>query len=217
MEDIENKLFEDYVIVSCGTLSPELNCLRKNGFLNAKKVLYTKPGRHEVPKELEDGLVEKINIAKKYSNKIIVVYGGKFCYLNIKDVSRTIDTIIHEQGSEISRINASNCIDMLADEKQRDKIAEEIAGGGKVWWLTPGWILYRHDVFQDWDRALANENFPRHTGGAILLDGIGFWDEYCEKNPEKILEFSDWMGIDIKPYKISMDRFKKLLLIVPGR
>ena len=60
MKDRKNKLFEDYVIVSCGTLLSELNYLRKDGFLNAKKVLYTKPGRHEVPKELESELIEKI-------------------------------------------------------------------------------------------------------------------------------------------------------------
>ena len=208
MEDIRNKLFQDYVIVSCGTLSPELNYLRKNGFLNAKKVLYTKPGRHEVPKELESVLIKKIDIAKKYSSKIIIVYGGKYCYINIKDTSRTIDIIIQEQGTEISRINASHCMDMLVSEEERKKISK----GEKVWWLTPGWIIYRHDVFQDWDKAQANENFPKHTGGAILLDGIDFWDKYCEEHPEKILEFSDWMGIEIQPYKISLDRFKKLLL-----
>ncbi|GAH12149.1 unnamed protein product, partial [marine sediment metagenome] len=56
------------------------------------------------------------------------------------------------------------------------------------------------------------ENFPRHTGGAILLDGIGFWEKYIEDHPEKILEFSDWMGIPIKPYKISLNRLKELLL-----
>ena len=208
MKDRKNKLFEDYVIVSCGTLSPELNYLRKDGFLDAKKILYTKPGRHEVPQELESGLIEKINIAKKYSSKIIVVYGGKYCYVNAKDTFRTIDTIIGEQGAEISRINASHCMDMLVSEEEREKISK----GKKVWWLTPGWIIYRYFVFQDWDKAQANENFPKHTGGAILLDGIDFWDGYCEQHPEKILEFSDWMGIEIQPYKISLDRFKKLLL-----
>jgi len=208
MDKVDGGSFNDYVIVACGTLSPELNFLKKSGFLNAKRVLYTKPGRHEVPKELESELIEKITIGKKYSSKMIVLYGGKFCYVNIKDTSRTIDSIISEQGTEISRINASHCIDMLASEKERDKIRN----GKKVWWLTPGWIKYRHLVFQDWDKAQANENFPKHTGGAILLDAVGFWDEYCEKNPEKILEFSDWMGIDITPYKISLERFKKLLL-----
>jgi hypothetical protein len=41
--------------------------------------------------------IEKIGIAKKYSSKIIIVYGGKHCYVNIKDTSRTIDTIIGGQ------------------------------------------------------------------------------------------------------------------------
>jgi hypothetical protein len=202
--------FRNFVIVSCGTLAPELNYLRKQGFLDAGKILYTTPGRHEVLKELESQLIEKIIQAKQHSRKIIIVYGGKYCYVNIDDPYRTIDTIIQEQGSgiSISRINATHCMDMLASESQRDKISE----GRKTWWLTPGWIVYRDYVFQDWDKGKANENFPQHTGGAVLLDGIGFWERYSDEQPEKILEFSDWMGIEIRPHKITLDRLKNLLV-----
>jgi hypothetical protein len=201
--------FEDYAIVACGTLSPELNYLKKEGFLDAGKIVYTTPGRHEVLKELESQLIQKIDTAKEYSKKIIIVYGGKFCYVNVDNPYRTIDTIIAEQavGISISRINATHCMDMLASERQRD----EIAGGKKILWLTPGWIIYRNYVFQDWDKGKANENFPQHTGGAILLDGIGFWGRYSEEHPEKILEFSDWMGIEIRPHRIALDRLENLL------
>jgi len=201
--------FNDYAIVSCGTLAPELNYLRKEGFLDAKKIVYTTPGRHEVPKELESQLIKKINNAKQHSKKIIIVYGGKFCYVNADNPYRTVDTMIQEQetGISISRINATHCIDMLASESQR----EEMTGGHKVWWLTPGWIIYHKHVFQDWDKGKANENFPQHTGGAVLLDGIDFWDKYCQEHPEKILEFSDWMGIEIRARKITLDRLKNLL------
>ena len=206
----EELSFRDYVIVSCGTLAPELNYLRKQGFLDAGKILYTTPGRHEVLKELESQLMEKINQAKQHSGKIIIVYGGKYCYVNIDDPYRTIDTIIHEQGTgiSISRINATHCIDMLVSKKERDEISE----GRKIWWLTPGWIIYRDYVFQDWDKGKANENFPQHTGGAVLLDGIGFWERYSEEQPEKILEFSDWMGIEVRAHKITLDRLKNLLV-----
>jgi hypothetical protein len=98
-------------------------------------------------------------------------------------------------------------MDMLASESQR----EQICGGQKVWWLTPGWIIYRNHVFQDWDKGKVNENFPQHTGGAVLLDGIDFWDKYCQEHPDKILEFSDWMGIEMRPHKITLDRLKSLL------
>ena len=201
--------FEDYSIVSCGTLAPELNYLRKQGFLNTKKIVYTTPGRHEVLKELESQLTQKIKLVKAHSQRIIIVYGGKFCYINPDKSYRTIDTIIQEQGNGISirRINASHCVDMLADPIAREKIS----GGQKVWWLTPGWILYRNQVFQDWDKGKANENFPQHTGGPVLLDGIDFWDTYTREHPEKVLEFSDWMGIEIRPFTITLDRLKKLL------
>jgi hypothetical protein len=201
--------FKDYVIISCGTLAPELNHLRKSSFLDSKHVLYTKPGRHEVLKELESQLIQKINLAKQRSKKIIIVYGGKFCYVNVDNPYRTIDTIIQEQGTgiSISRISATHCMDMLASESQR----EQISSGQKVWWLTPGWVIYRDYVFQDWDKGKANENFPQHTGGAVLLDGIDFWDRYSQEHPEEILEFSDWMGIEIRPRKIALDRLKNLL------
>ena len=205
----EQLSFKDYVIVSCGTLAPELNYLRKQGFLDARKIIYTTPGRHEVLKEVESQLIEKINLAKQHSKKIIIVYGGKFCHVNVDDPYTTMDTMIQEQavGISIFRINATHCMDMLASERQRD----EISGGKKILWLTPGWIIYRNYVFQDWDKGKANENFPQHTGGAVLLDGIDFWDKYCEEHPEKILDFSDWMGIEIQPYKITLDRLKNLL------
>jgi len=44
------------------------------------------------------------------------------------------------------------------------------------------------------------------------LDAVGIFDEYSQNSPEKILEFSDWMNLDIEPYKVSLDRFKNLLL-----
>jgi len=203
--------FKEYAIVACGTLNMELKYLRNSGFLDASKILYTKPGRHEVPRELESQLIRQIGAAKKYASNIIVVYGGKFCYVNADDLYRKIDTIIQEQlehGVQISRIKATHCVDMLASEEERGKIGQ----GKDIYWLTPGWMEYRHYVYQDWDKGLANENFPKHTGGAIMLDAIGYYDKVMESEPEKILEFSDWMGIPIEPHRVTLNRLRDLLL-----
>ena len=110
----EELFFEDYAIVSCGTLAPEMNYLRNQGFLDARKIVYTTPGRHEVLKELQSQLIQKIDAAKEYSEKIIIVYGGKCCYVNIDNPYRTIDKVIQDQGAgiSISRINATHCMDM---------------------------------------------------------------------------------------------------------
>jgi hypothetical protein len=203
--------FQDHAIVACGTLSMELNYLSDSGFLNVRKILYTKPGRHEVPRELESQLIRQIRTAKTYASNIIVVYGGKFCYVNADDSYRKIDTIIQEQvepGIKITRIKATHCVDMLAGTEERGKICQ----GKDIYWLTPGWMKFRHHVYQGWDKGLANENFPKHSGGAVMLDAIGFFDQVMEDNPEKILEFSDWMGIPIESYRVSLDRFKGLLV-----
>jgi hypothetical protein len=199
--------FKDIAIVSCGTLSPELNYLRKEGFLDAKHLYFTTPGLHESPKELERQLVEKIRKAREKADKILVVYGGKFCYVNANDVTKTIDTIIKQQDGNIARINATHCMDMLAGKEERQQLAE----GQDVLWLTPGWIKFRHYVYKGWDKGLANENFPKHTGGAMVLDAIGFMDQYMAESPEELLDYSDWMGIPIQPCPITLDRFKSLL------
>ena len=94
--------FRDHAIVACGTLIPELHFLKESNFLDARKILFTKPGRHESPPELESQLIRQIRHAKTYAEKVIVVYGGKFCYINTDDSYRTIDTIIDEQGAGIS-------------------------------------------------------------------------------------------------------------------
>jgi hypothetical protein len=202
--------FDDYAVVACGTLNMELNHLYRNNLLCAKKILYTKPGRHEIPRELESQLIRQINNAKRYAPNIIVVYGGKFCYVSTANPYRRIDTIIEEQlepGVRISRTKATHCVDMLMSKEEREKLSQ----GRDIYWLTPGWVKYRHYVYQGWDKGLANENFPKHTGGAIMLDAIGYYDEIAQENPEMLLEFSDWMGIPLEPCAVTLNRLLTLI------
>ena len=203
--------FSDIAVVSCGTLSMELNHLKKEGFLDTNHLFFTTPGLHENVRELERQLIERINKAKEKADKVLVVYGGKFCYVNADEPTRTMRNIIEEQGPGVGRIDATHCMDMIASEEERERIAQEVAGGEKVWWMTPGWIKFRHKVFKGWDRGLANENFPRHTGGSVVLDSIGYVDRYMAEHPEELLEYSDWMGIPIQGYSVTLDRFKSLL------
>lgn len=203
--------FSDIAIVSCGTLSLELNHLRTEGFLDTEHLFFTTPGLHEDIHELENQLLDRIARAKEKACKVLVVYGGKFCYVNADEPTRTMQQIIAEQGANVARIDATHCMDMIASEAERENIAAEVAGGEKVWWMTPGWIKFRHKVFKGWDKGLANENFPRHSGGAVVLDGVGYMDTYMAEHPEDFLEYSDWMGIPIIPYPVSLDRFKILL------
>ena len=206
----KNISFRDYAIVACGVMIPELNYLKEIGFLDAQ-VLYTAPGLHQVPAELENQLQRQLEIAKKSAKKIIVVYGGKYCYINMSDSYRTIDTVIEEmreEGYYIARTDVENCLDMLANGKEREKLAN----GQKVWFCTPGWLKYRDMVFKGWDKANANENFPQYTGGAIMLDSIGFFDDYAIEHVEEILDFSDWASIPLEARAIGLERLKQVLV-----
>ncbi len=198
--------FENYTIVSCGTLRPELDHLKESGFLNTKKILYTVPGLHEDYRKLKEQLINKLEKAIEYSKNIIVVYGSS-CYLDLqKEPPESIDDLINRSEGNISRIKAARCIDILADSKNREKISK----GEKVYWITPGWLKYWKAIFIDWDAAKANETFPRYDK-AILLDALGFYGRYIQDFPDKVLEFSDWMGIPIEPYSITLDRLISLL------
>jgi len=209
--------FADISIVACGTMSLELNYLKAEGLLDTPQILYTTPGLHQDIPELERQLVRQIVRAKEKTDRVVVIYGGKFCYVNPDQPTRLMRTIIAEQGPGVARIEATHCMDMIAGEDERNRIAQEVAGGESVWWMTPGWIKYRKEVFKGWGKAQANENFPRHTGGAVILDGIGYMDRYMEERPEDFLEYSDWMGIPIIPYAVTLDRFRSLLNDTAGR
>jgi len=208
MKDIS---FSDMAIVSCGTMQMELDALKKEGFLDTDHLFFTPPGLHQDVVKLEERLIVTIDKAKKKADKIIVVYGGKFCYVNADEPTRTMQEIIEAQGPQVARINATHCMDMVADASELKRIAGELVGDEPVWWMTPGWVKFKNQVFKGWDKALANENFPRHTGGAIVLDGIGFMDQYMETDPEAFLDYCDWMGIPMQAYPVTLDRFKSLL------
>ncbi|MGD9310729.1 MAG: DUF1638 domain-containing protein [Desulfosarcina sp.] len=207
-----NLSFADIAIVSCGTLSMEISHLRAEGFLDTEHLFFTTPGLHEDIHELERQLLDRINRARQKADKVLVIYGGKFCYVNADEPTHTMQQIIAEQGAGVARIQATHCMDMIVSQTERETIAAEVADGEKVWWMIPGWIKFRHQVFKGWDQGLANENFPRHSGGAVVLDGIGYMDTYMADNPEAFLAYSDWMGIPIIPYSVTLDRFKSLLV-----
>lgn len=206
-----NVSFKDYAIVACGTMMPEVDYLQAEGFLDAAKILYTTPGLHQDIVEMENQLIKQINTAKKYAKKIIIIYGGTYCYINTKDPLRTIDTVIDElkeDGYFINRIQNEKCIDMVTTAEER----EQIAGGRNVYWMTPGWLKYRDLVYKGWDKATANTFFPAYEDGGIILDAMGFFDKYMEEKPEDVLDFSDWTQIPIEGNNVNMDRFKKILI-----
>jgi len=210
----DHKSFQDHCIVSCGMLHPELYHLMEIGFLDPQRILYTPPGLHAKPNELERQLVRRLKQAKEHcpTPKIIVAYGRK-CYVNTDNPFRQIDTIIEEQGEGISRVQADYGYDMLAGIEER----ERISGGeaDKVLWFTPGWLRNWKTVYQrylGWDKADANANFPGYYKKIVVLDGLGISDGYINEHPERILELFDWTAVEVEFQQISLERLKGLLL-----
>jgi hypothetical protein len=210
---MENRVsFKGFTIVSCGILKRELSYLEGIGFLNADKVLYTEPGLHANRDELKSQLTRQLENAKKHSENVIVVY-GETCHPEIDNITKE---------NNISRLEANDCIDMLADVKKR----KEISGGefGSIFWLSPGWLDYAVNnryvwerIYRDylgWEDADAHVNFGTYRK-AIFLDpkpmnviGEINYDVYTPKN---IFDFSNWTHLTVVRQEVSLDRLKSLL------
>ncbi len=196
-------------IVSCGILRRELSYLREQGSLDAERILYTGPGLHTKPEELEKQLTRQLARARETSDNVVVVYGDK-CYIDSNKPEMTIDSIVSRAGAR--RVRAESCIDMLCDRDCR----REISGGENVLWLTPGWLEHWKRIWQQylgWDAADANMNFPGFYSRAVFLDPepLGVFDDLTVNRPELILEFSDWTRLSVESRPISLDRLNALL------
>jgi hypothetical protein len=53
-------------------------------------LFFTTPGLHEDIHELERQLLDRIANARQKAGKVLVVYGGKFCYVNADEPTRTM-------------------------------------------------------------------------------------------------------------------------------
>jgi len=204
--------FKGFTVVSCGVLKRELSYLINIGFLDADKVLYTEPGLHANRDELKSQLKKQLINAKKYSDKVIIVYGEN-CHPEIDNITK---------GNKSSILEAKDCIDMLADVKKR----KEISNGefGSIFWLSPGWLDYASNsryvwerIYKDylgWEDADAHVNFGTYRK-AIFLDprpmnviGDIKYDVYT---PNNIFDFSNWTHLTVTRKEVSLDRFKSLL------
>ena len=193
-------------IVSCGSFREDLETLQEEGLLQGVDVVYTEPCLKERPRKLEELLKERIEEVKESSHKILVIYGDG-CFLDTSDFSRGIDDLIAETGCDYGRIREHSCIEMMLS----DEAKEELSDGMKIYWMMPAWVEHKNEVFEEWDAGKRNQTFPQNDM-AIVVDSRGYYEDLLEKDPEKILEFSDWMGIPLDARAITLDRFKELLL-----
>lgn len=193
-------------IVSCGSFREDLEALHAEGALEGVEVFYTEPCLKERPRKLEELLKRKIEEAKSAADRMLVVYGDG-CFVDTSDFSRGIDSLISETGIEYERIRRHSCIEMMLSEEEK----EALSGGAKVYWMMPAWVEHRDEVFEEWDLGKRNQTFPQNDL-AIVVDSRGFYERLLEEEPEKILDFSDWMGIPLDARPITLDRFRGLLL-----
>jgi hypothetical protein len=207
-------VFRDRCIVSCGILYPEMKHLMDIGFLNPHRILFTPPGLHAKPDELERQLLKRLTqLSESHPhNKVIVAYGKK-CYVNAEEPVKRVDMILQAQGPGIARLQGDYGYDILASFEDRRRIS----GGreDKVLWFTLGWLRSWKTIYQryfGWDRADANANFPGYYDKIVVLDSLGVAEEYMTEHAEEILEIFDWTGLGVEFHPISLDRLKSLLV-----
>jgi hypothetical protein len=193
-------------IVSCGSFKEDLEMLRAEGLLDGVEVFYTEPCLKERPRKLEELLKMRIAEAKAGVDRVLVIYGDG-CFIDTADFSRSIDSLIADTGCEHERVREHSCIEMMLSEKDKEGLSE----GMKVYWMMPAWVENKNEVFEEWDLGKRNQTFPQNDM-AIVVDSRGFYDRLMEEDPERILDFSDWMGIPLDARAITLDRFKELLL-----
>jgi hypothetical protein len=205
--------FENRCIISCGMLHPEITNLMESGFLNPRRVFFTPPGLHAVPDKLEQHLLRRLTQVREScaDHEIIVVYGKK-CYVSTDEPLKRVDSILEKVGQGIVRIQGEYGYDMIAGFEER----QQISGGrqDKILWFTPGWLRQWKVVYQEyfgWDSADANANFPGFYDRIIVLDSLGFAEEYMTHHADEILELFDWTGLQVDFESITLDRFKGLL------
>jgi hypothetical protein len=200
-----SKSFDNTVIVTCNVLKKEMEKLKEEGFLNASDILYVSAGSHEKSSQMEEELPERLKEASEKGDKIIVALGTK-CYFNFNEPEKNIDSLISGHSEKAVRLDVEDCFDMLADKETR-KSAEN---GRKVYWLTPGWMDKKDEIFGHWDQGKANETFPMNDT-AVLLDPLDYFNHLSIEDPETLLGFSDWMQIGIEPYPVTLERLSSLL------
>jgi hypothetical protein len=210
---MEKPTFEDYCIISCGMLHPEITYLMDDGFLDPHRLFFTPPGLHALPERLESYLFERISQAREScpDHKIIVVYGKK-CHISTDEPLKRVDTILQSAGQGITRVQGEYGYDMLAGFDDRQRISQ--GRQDKILWFTPAWLRNWKVVYQKylgWDSADANANFPGFYDKIIVLDSLGLSDEYMIQHAEELLEIFDWTGLELEFQPIRLDRFKGLL------
>ena len=214
MSEMGSDAFQDRCMISCGMLQPELTHLIESGFLNPRRIFFTRPRLHIVPDKLEKHLQRRLAQVQEFcpNHKIIVVYGKK-CYVNMDKPLERIDSILQAHGDGIVRVQGDYGYDMLASYEDRQRISG--SREGNTLWFTVGWIRSWKSVYQKyvgWDKADANANFPGFYDRIIILDSLGAEEEYMTERAEEILEIFDWTGLRVEFHPITLDRFKKLLL-----
>lgn len=205
MSDRDESKVGSTALVACGVLRQEIERLREQGRLGFDEVYFTAPGLHDNPKELDRQLRKRLDEALQRHGQAVVGFGSR-CVLDPAHPERTVDGILARYGDRVRRLGSGNCVEFLADEATR----AEIAAGRTVYWLTPGWLRYHKAVFRYFDETHKNEAFGR-CDTAVLLCPLGTFDDIAVNEPEKILELSDWMGLDIEPAPVDLGRFDGLL------
>lgn len=186
-------------LVCCGVFKDEIDQL---SLAKEYNIVFLGMNLHIDYNLLEQSLTKILeNIAKKSSNKVILVYGD-YCLGPNGEMSKLA------KRHDVVKVDALNCIDcFLGGSGSNLKVDPE----DKMIFLSPGWIKFfnyhRKQALKD------EQNFFRDMfsgfKGIVLLDTLGNLEDY-EDQIEDFVNFSGLKILDTR--KIGTDSLKQVII-----
>jgi hypothetical protein len=179
-------------IAACGVFAPELEkilpALRRDLPEIQIETLFLPPALHNSYQELEKGVRQTLE--KLGGQRILLLYGSQ-CH-------PTMTAIAGDYGAVCP--GETNCIEILTGAEKKKTLDQ----GGKVFYLSAGWLRHWHDLFDrrfGWDLIEMYFELGGITKIVALDDGCGEFSEAAR------LEFFSKLHVPVEVEMLAPDHF----------
>lgn len=167
------------VVLACKVFEPELEFLRQQ-MEAAPIVHYLEQGLHEDPRQLHASLQDAVTtLEKQYGKDLRIACAYGLCGQGMHGVRTTLASLVVPQSHD--------CISLLLGKRTDEAVRS------RVYWMSPGWLLYSQLPFIRERETRHREYTARygHDNAEFLLEQERTWltgyDRAC---------FICWEGLD---------------------